>query len=1051
MGKVFERFRVWISRLYGALVGSQLNVGLDDEIRSVFDALLTEHAAEDAGDAFAEGIAKTRARIAELEGSGPIDLDHRTLFQIGLADSGGAGNTFTGWTSAINRIMSSHPKWRDRWERFIYNMVDTNDPRERIWKAVGSPDAQDIVTVERLRGKKAAAEQKTFRDGMVTPLLKTMAAAGLKASDLEEYAHAMHAPERNQRMREVNAKRVLESLLRQMPAKDADEYRELINLAQSGLRQGWDTTDVQRFYLDQMQKIFNDLSAREQQCNALARTATSNAAQQRVAKMQEQIAESYRIRDKWRTESQRFAGITDGEAQSIVAKWRQDKRFAAIEDARQQLSAISRATLDTLHEAGELGDEEYQALRNGYQYYVPLHRDGFQDTRPATGRVTGPTGRPFKVAKGSMLEVVNILPEVIRAHETAINRKHKLEAGRALYEFALAHPDAGITVEKQEQMPTHDREGNIVMYTRQTEPEDGVFVKVKGKRYLLRFEADVRTPEGRTLARFLDSIKGQDAQLGGITKSLHKITRLLAAVNTSLSPEFVVSNFSRDLQTALIHLNQEDINMQGLQSQVLKSVGKAVRGIWLAERGKPGNNEMARWYRDFEKNGGKVGWVQNYDGIEDLSKKLAGEMKLYEPGNRARKITRAVLDFIDAGNVAIENALRLATYKAMVEKGIDRAKAAGIASNLTVDFTRKGKLSPQINALYMFFNASVQGSYRMAKALATSPRVRKIAGGIAASGFLLQMLALAGGGDDDSDEPYVLGLPDSTRERYILIPMPGQDGRFFKFPKAYGYGALYDLGAEVANSMYMGMTGRQYNHAKGAMRVVSSFANSFNPIQSATILQTIAPTLVDPFVYVGENTNWTGLPLRPAQNNFGPKKPESGRAWKNTNPIYKSIAEGVNSLTGGDRYESGLVDISPEVFEMAVNTALGGLGRFIGNTAALPLATAKGKLDAEKIPFVRQVYAKWDDRALSNRYYEAMERAQIARMRFKNAETLAEKRSIFDSPEYKIWRQSNATDKQVKRLRARLNRMEAAGNTVGADYLRKQIVGLQSKVLSTIM
>lgn len=1051
MGKVFERFRVWISRLYGALVGSQLNVGLDDEIRSVFDALLTEHAAEDAGDAFAEGIAKTRARIAELEGSGPIDLDHRTLFQIGLADSGGAGNTFTGWTSSINRIMSSHPKWRDRWERFIYNMVDTNDPRERIWKAAGSPDAQDIVTVERLRGKKAAAEQKTFRDGMVTPLLKSMAAAGLKASDLEEYAHAMHAPERNQRMREVNAKRVLESLLRQMPAKDADEYRELINLAQSGLRQGWDTTDVQRFYLDQMQKIFNDLSAREQQCNALARTATSNAAQQRVAKMQEQVAESYRIRDKWRTESQRFAGITDGEAQSIVAKWRQDKRFAAIEDARQQLSAISRATLDTLHEAGELGDEEYQALRNGYQYYVPLHRDGFQDTRPATGRVTGPTGRPFKVAKGSMLEVVNILPEVIRAHETAINRKHKLEAGRALYEFALAHPDAGITVEKQEQMPTHDREGNIVMYTRQTEPEDGVFVKVKGKRYLLRFEADVRTPEGRTLARFLDSIKGQDAQLGGITKSLHKITRLLAAVNTSLSPEFVVSNFSRDLQTALIHLNQEDINMQGLQSQVLKSVGKAVRGIWLAERGKPGNNEMARWYRDFEKNGGKVGWVQNYDGIEDLSKKLAGEMKLYEPGNRARKITRAVLDFIDAGNVAIENALRLATYKAMVEKGIDRAKAAGIASNLTVDFTRKGKLSPQINALYMFFNASVQGSYRMAKALATSPRVRKIAGGIAASGFLLQMLALAGGGDDDSDEPYVLGLPDSTRERYILIPMPGQDGRFFKFPKAYGYGALYDLGAEVANSMYMGMTGRQYNHAKGAMRVVSSFANSFNPIQSATILQTIAPTLVDPFVYVGENTNWTGLPLRPAQNNFGPKKPESGRAWKNTNPIYKSIAEGVNSLTGGDRYESGLVDISPEVFEMAVNTALGGLGRFIGNTAALPFATAKGELDAEKIPFVRQVYTKWDDRALSNRYYEAMERAQIARMRFKNAETLAEKRSIFDSPEYKIWRQSNAMDKQVKRLRARLNRMEAAGNTVGADYLRKQIVGLQSKVLSTIM
>ena len=38
------------------------------------------------------------------------------------------------------------------------------------------------------------------------------------------------------------------------------------------------------------------------------------------------------------------------------------------------------------------------------------------------------------------------------------------------------------------------------------------------------------------------------------------------------------------------------------------------------------------------------------------------------------------------------------------------SKAAKIAKELTVNFNRRGNMGPVLNAFYLFFNASVQGS-----------------------------------------------------------------------------------------------------------------------------------------------------------------------------------------------------------------------------------------------------------------------------------------------------------------------------------------------------
>ena len=918
-----------------------------------------------------------------------------------------------------------------------------------------------MVTLERLRGKKAAADQKEFYDEMVTPLLKKMKEGGLKEGDLEEYAHAMHTPERNERMRRVNAKRTLDSLLGEMTEAERREYDEQVELLRKGgKRDGWDTEDIQDSYLQMIDEIFDELAFREAEHRRAEQEyenrvwtdeelekATPERLRKRLDSVADRLEKSRKIKERWQKESIRFAGMTDAEAASVVKKWKADKRFDVVESARKDMAEISAKTLAVLRESGDISQEEFEAMSVGYKYYVPLHRDGFQDTRPVTGRMTGPTGKPFKVAKGSMSEVVSILGNVIRAHDTAISRKHKLSAGRALYEFALAYPEAGITVEKQEQQPTHDREGNVSMYTSQTEPVDGVFVKVDGKRHLLRFAVDERTPEGRTLGRMLDSIKGADTQMGSLMSMLHTVTRFLAMVNTSLSPEFIITNFSRDFQTAFVHLSQEDIDQPGLKKAIAKDIVPAIKGIWAAENGKK-DSDMAKWYADFAKNGGKVGWMQGYESIRELEGKLKSEMDLYGEGMRAKKARKKVLRTIEAANTAIENGVRLAAYKNLVDNGVSKQQAALISSSLTVDFTQRGKMGSQINALYMFANASIQGSVRVAHALAKSPRVRKIAGGIVMTGFSMQMLALTSGGDDDSGNPYVLGVPDHIRERNMLLMVPGTEGKFMRVPMAYGYNVFYNFGAEIANSLYMSIMGKKYNHGQGAMRVVSAALDSFNPINSATLLQTIAPTLVDPFVYVAENKAWHGGDLRPKQNPFGPKTPESQRAWKSTSPVFKGMAEGLNWATGGDKYEGGLVDISPEVFELAWETATGSMGRFVTNTLSLPLSAAKGDLEANKVPFLRTVYGSWDERSISNRYYEAMEKAQTAKLRVDGAKTLKERRDAVRSQDYQLYKVAESTEKRIKRLRKVLRQKEASGDKKEAERLKKRIVDLQASVLA---
>lgn len=946
----------------------------------------------------------------------------------------------------------------DQWERFIYNVIDKDDPRRRVLARAdvvnlseNLSENTDILTIERLRGKKTAEEGLRFWEDRVVPLLRKLAGAKLAASDLDEYAHAKHAPERNKRMQQVNAKSYIDRIAEHLNSAERQALDdEIIDIRSDVLMTGGTRADRQDRYLAVLDRLMTGIAAQRADVATQVRNRITNRtftaaeiAKGTPANIQAELDartahldEIERITDRWNLESPRFAGITDAEAADIVTRWQADPRFQALADAHARLLEFGQMKLNILRESGQLTDVEYQSLVDGYEFYVPLMRDVETDDRPATGRITGPTGSPIKVAKGSMLEVVHILAHSIQNVQTAINRKHKADGGRVLYNFARENPDAGVTIAKQKKEPRHDSEGNVVMFTAPREADNELYVRVDGERYTLTFDT-----KNATTKRFLESIKEADAGLSGPMQALGKLVRILAMVNTTLAPEFVFTNFTRDIQTAGVHM--EDTEAKGLQTRVLKNVFPAIKGILGAEYGKAGTY-WGRVYRDFAANGGKIGWMQSYDGIKDLAKQIESTMDLHRDGHYTKKSLRTIADLITRTNTAVENGVRLAVYDQLIKAGATPSRAALVASNLTVDFTRRGAYSPVLNSLYMFFNAGVQGNVRMIKAVARSSRVRAITGGIVLAGFALQFLAYATGGEDDTGEPYIDGIPDFIRERNMIIMYPGTEGKFQKIPMPYGYNLFYNVGVGMARAAHALYNGRKYEPGREAVKLVTMALNSFNPLQAATVTQALSPTVLDPFVMVGENKNWAGMDLMPKESPFGPGKADAYRAWKSTSGVAKSISQGLHRLTGGKgEYDNTAgIDVSPEVLELMYETFTGSAGRFLKDIVVTPIQAITGDepVDPAKVPFLRRAYGEWSPRAVSNRYYEQAEQVERFRKDFLAADP-PERKNLSTDPRYKMVSYTREVENKLDKLR------EARNKVTDPKRFEEQILKIQTEYL----
>lgn len=657
------------------------------------------------------------------------------------------------------------------------------------------------------------------------------------------------------------------------------------------------------------------------------------------------------------------SGMTDAEAAGILKQYDTDE----MKGLANYVYSMNKTRLSLLKQEGLESQEYIDMLSGGYEYYVPLKRDMSDMFNMREGIRTGKgfdiKGKEFKRAMGSQREVESPIVHSILGFQESLVRSEKNKVGKSFLEFTEKFPDESLyEVKSLQYMPKFDKNGAIVqMDPAYTLADNVLHVKVDGKIKQITIKDEALASAFKNL---------NPTQMNAAMKIAHKAVRFLASVSTQYNPEFVLSNFSRDIQTAMLNLPKE---MQPSRAAMAKDVMPSIKGIFQEERGMK-SGEWGKLFKELKAEGGTTGWMEQY-GTEDMVKNLTDEIEMLQGGKKTRKAFNSLLNFVDHTNNAVENGVRLVAYKQAKASGLSNKKAASIAKNLTVNFNRKGEMGTFFNTLYMFSNASIQGTTRMVKSLATSRKAQIGAAGIVGIGASLDMYNNAVAKDD-----YRL-LPNYIKDTNIVIMKGGEGGEFYKIPLPYGYNVFKVLG-DMSAEKFRG----EESHSL-TTRVLGAVVSAFSPIGAdANMVHTIVPTLGKLPYELQENQNFFGGKIRPEPSQYGSNdKANAYQYSKSVNPLLRDASKKLNEATGGNYVTSGLIDISPENIEHTVEFIGGGLGKLVSNTLHYGMDKVTGeKTSINKVPFARKFQGELYEKADMGATYDSLDRS--SREEFKEFE-----------------------------------------------------------------
>ena len=864
-------------------------------------------------------------------------------------------------------------------DNFKYHIVDMLNPVSKLYKSIKGKisEKSDFLLAERLRVSKAKegieeADRKYF-----TPIKKIIGKSGLDVEKVDEFLYARHAPEANARLRLTNARHYLVQLAQ---AQKGDALYEQI----SELDERFESGDI------------SNTKMQEEYINIL-----NTELEQATTKKE------INVKNKWEEFSEKPSGMTDAEASELSKKWSGNKSMTEIATL---FDAMNNESLETSYKAGRLSESEYNNIKGTFENYAPLKREGFADTKLASGTGKGLTnlGSDVMARGGSTRKAVHILANAIMNTEKTIIKAKKADVAKVFLNFVKENPNEDFwQFEETKTRNAYDTKGNIKKVPAQTTGANEVSIKVDGKMHNITVN-----PDNVHAMRILNIIRGNQDSSGPIVGALSRINRLLAAVNTTWNPEFIISNLTRDLQTAAFNLN--DTQVSNVKTKIFKSLPTAMKGLHSVERG-DGTHEWADTIDRYKKSGAKIGWIDYGSDVVSKGKKLESEIDLFRPGHVTKKTVNKLVSFVEDYNSIVENAIRLSTFKAGIDAGMSDAKAGMMAKNLTVNFNQKGASGQVINSLYLFANAGIQGSTRIVTALKNSPTARRMAGASIMTAAGMSIANSSIGGDDEDGVPYYDQIDDHVKARNMVFMLPNTKGNYVKIPLPWGYNVFWAMGTEMGDAYIKD----DYKPVDGASRMLSTALDAFNPLQSSTLLQTVSPTIGDPLVQVGENKTFFGAPLMPEQNIFDKSpEPDSEKYWSSVRGSSKLVSRELNKLTGGDRVKPGLVDISPETLDLVFDTFTGGAGRFVSDTLSLPYKAITKNLEVGDIPMARRLIGTKSEYKTSSEFQKNTSYVHQLRERIK---AYPEKKSELKKDKaYKLFNLAKNSEKRIRALKKRL-------------------------------
>lgn len=637
-----------------------------------------------------------------------------------------------------------------------------------------------------------------------------------------------------------------------------------------------------------------------------------------------------------------------------------------------------------------------------YEYYVPLRGrtdiigdpdEGIDDdigpgvqegANMRTGMGFKIAGREDQLAKGRQSVAGDIFTALVQQNMEATVRGVKNRVAQAFVNMIYEAEKQGMPLTWAEPAKGSARrftvgsDGRVrTSRVNSNDPNDTLFVAKFGGH-----EVGVLIKDRALAEAMLGLHQRSESELGRWLNWATQLQRFMGKAFTAWNPDFSVRNVVRDYETAvaqLIHYSPKAAaRLAGGQPKTL--------GLLIA-RDKATLADLKRLQ--------ELGGIPSYFGLDDAlgnMEKVKNHIeeerrKLGEKTNEGAlrtgfRLTKKgfgmVTDGLEAAAQLGESATRLAIFRALKQEGWSEKRAAQAALEVTTAFSRRGRASTLMGALYLFYNANMQGSAGFLKAAFSK-------GGAAAISTVMilgvmQELML---GDDDEYE----NIPEDIKERNWVLGLPGMEKIIIPMP--WGFNVAHSMGRHTIRAL-KGKEGLD----EAALTITGQFLGAFNPIGSqksntveGAIWKTLTPSVFRPMTELAINEDWTGSRIHPEQS-FGVPKVASQNITPYAPTWARSITDTLHNMGGVGSYSPGFAEINPHDLDHLFSAYLGGFGKTIARLSELGIwATnpdaqrAKGKdFDMAQVPIARAFIPPVASLNVSKSYYESVERyLQISR------------------------------------------------------------------------
>lgn len=805
------------------------------------------------------------------------------------------------------------------------------------------------------------------------------------------------------------------------------------------------------------------------------------------------------------------------EAQAMVDEYENVQDTTAL---WSKVNAVSKAILSKSYECGMMSKETYDSVRDMYEFYIPLRGFDEKTSAEAYAYLThkqSAFNAPIKKAEGRRSKADDPFANLQSMAESAImqGNRNKLVKQKFL-NFALNHPSDLVSVsdlwlqydavsdewkpifpdnidindspeeverkmnefeDKMKQLAEsapdnykHGKDAANIPY-RVIENRDlrqhQVVVKRNGRDYVITINGNPRAAQALNGQTNPDNdISGS---IGQLVHLIGDVNRTLSSLYTTLQPDFIASNFLRDMLYSNSMVWVKESPKYAIQYNMNFAKLPIVRMVMLLDKYRRGtldmNDEIEKMFYQFMMNGGETGFSRMAD-IDEHKKEIKKMLKAANEKIPAHVVRECMATWIGEVGRGIEMRARFAAFVTSRNAGRTIDRSIWDAKEISVNFNKKGAgdkflgaegqtmlgnvaagVSGAGRAGYIFWNAALQGTF--GNFLKYAMRHSGKMGTVVASWYGLAMLvtALASAGGDDDDDSYY-DIPEHTRRQNLIVKGPGN--AWIKIPLPIEYRAVYAMGELTGSSLF--------HNEKLEVSDVLAQMSQLLPVDMMEGTKALWPSSVKPMVEVSNNESWYGSPIW-KDTPYNKYMPNWTKAYKSANKDLVNLSETLNEVSGGSKYRKGTIDLNPAAIEYLLKQYTGGFFTVTNQIRNLiNVGTGEKDFDWRYVPLANRMLMSGGDernvgRGLDEKFFGYLDAYRAKASEFsaikgdlslpleKKAELISE---IIIDPEYV---KMKGMERIYSKLKKAYDTAKEIGDTSKAEELEKRINELKRKFI----